>query len=484
MEVQIKKLPGDGNSNLCLISRDVYKSLRLKNETLYRIHFGQLSKECYFKVNKSKKQVCIPKNILNELVLWKGLKMNILIKGEDIFLGPIVGVFITPRFLSKLLKSNDISYKVKQHVYASLVEKCFCYYFSFEHVDLENKKVKGFTFNPILKKWVHRWFPMPNVVYDMGIIFHDEEMPLVDKVRSYFKNDPDTHLINTQKSFSKWRTYKRLSKYNEINHYIPYTEMYTGMDDVFSMLQKYKFIFLKSFYGTQGKDVLSIKQNDNRYKLNFNDRGIKELVLDDTKQLEEIVKNFINGEYFIIQQGIRLLKFNGRSLDFRVLIEKNEKGQWEAIYNHCRIAKNKLTITSQSQGGDFALYEQLYPLLKNSPYSKGYIPNNQELVDATIKIAYYIEKEFGPQGELGMDMAIDDEGKIWFIEVNARPFKDLDGTLVDLFGKAWGENAKLIKCTVPGLENPQEIFPQAISTFKYAKFLSGYNTSGKSSALE
>lgn len=34
-----------------------------------------------------------------------------------------------------------------------------------------------------------------------------------------------------------------------------------------------------------------------------------------------------------------------------------------------------------------------------------------------------LESEFGPFGETGVDLAVDESGKLWFIECNANPTK-------------------------------------------------------------
>ncbi|WML33594.1 YheC/YheD family protein [Clostridium sp. OS1-26] len=59
------------------------------------------------------------------------------------------------------------------------------------------------------------------------------------------------------------------------------------------------------------------------------------------------------------------------------------------------------------------------------------------------------EKEFGSFGEIGMDMAVDIYGDIWFIEANTRPDK----------------------LPIPRLCDHQEILAEAVNIFEYAKFL-------------
>ncbi|MGI6142823.1 MAG: YheC/YheD family protein [bacterium] len=61
----------------------------------------------------------------------------------------------------------------------------------------------------------------------------------------------------------------------------------------------------------------------------------------------------------------------------------------------------------------------------------------------------------GPFGELGLDLAIDEEGVIWFIEANTKPDKDL----------------------VVGLDNIDEIHSQYLAIFEYAGYLCGLHPS-------
>jgi len=164
--------------------------------------------------------------------------------------------------------------------------------------------------------------------------------------------------------------------------------------------------------------------------------------------LKEYIEIFIGDKPFIIQQGIRLLKFNGRNMDMRVLIEKDNQGKWNAIYNQARIAQGNFTITNCSAGGSIENYETIY-LYLNLIELCDYLPTDKKIREVTINIAKYIEKAFGSFGEIGMDIAIDESGRIWFIEANSKPDKDPE----------------------PNLEDTDGISPQFLSILEYSKFI-------------
>lgn len=110
------------------------------------------------------------------------------------------------------------------------------------------------------------------------------------------------------------------------------------------------------------------------------------------------------------------------------------------------MAKPGATITTI--GRNFKNYDQVYRYFRITRRSQS-IPANEKISQETIKIAKYIEKEFGPHGEIGMDMAVDRNGKIWFIEANAKPEK----------------------LPIPGLEDTEGVSPQFLATFQYATHL-------------
>ncbi|MDP4091432.1 MAG: YheC/YheD family protein, partial [Bacillota bacterium] len=136
--------------------------------------------------------------------------------------------------------------------------------------------------------------------------------------------------------------------------------------------------------------------------------------------------------------------------------------------NVCRLAKDKLTITNVDTGGEITTYEEIYPDLF---IQGGKVPDRDELEEAAASLASYIEEEFGPHGEIGMDIAIDIHGGIWFIEANARPGKFISPKMVDVFGKPW------MKSLNSRNKGDESILPMAASVFKYARFLFEKGTS-------
>jgi hypothetical protein len=462
MEIQVKEMIQVVNSNTCILPVDIFNAFNLSSDVMYNIHFGQLNQYAYILPGKTEAtSMFFSKLVFKELALFEDIKLNIKNINKDIYLGPVVGVFVTQVFFNKISEGNRHFY-AGQHICGGFAENCFVYYFSMENINWAQKKIYGYTILPSTEQGKKLWMPMPDILYDRAVGHNAEERPKADQVRKQFRNGYHIQCINNRNSLGKWQLYKALSKHPQVKKYIPETKRYTSFKDAILMLKQYEFIFLKSFYGSCGKEVLSIGKEDNRFKLNFYDNGLKIMTFDDIAKVEDFINNFTQGKKFIVQQGVRLLDFQGRKFDIRMLLQKDENGLWRSNLNACRIAKEKLNITNISAGGELATYEEIYPSLS---VNEGKVPSGDELVDAAVSLAIYIEKEFGAHGEIGMDMAIDVYGNIWFIEANARPDKFLNPTIVDAFGGSW------LKSLNSRYTDSKVIFPHAASIFKYAKLL-------------
>ena len=444
MEVQIQELKNMVDINICFMPNGIVDALKLSIEIPYKIHLGQNYEYSYVIPNEEfDKCMYLSKSLFKKLLLFEGITLNIWRNEDGIYLGPVVGMFVDHR-RTTAIRIGKPSFLIQKHAEAGSKTNCLSYYYSIEGINWNKGKIKGYTFVRSSNKWRYDWFPMPDVLYDKGKKFSIYQKPYVRYMRHQFRAN-EVHFINSKRHLGKWKVHECLSKYPDLTIYLPKTIIYRSFNDILSMLNEYKFVFVKASGGYQGKQVLSIEQIDKEYKLTFNKHGLKEIIFKEIEDVRMFTEKFVKGRQFVVQQGIRLIKYNGRNMDLRVLMMRDRQGKWEAVQHHCRIAKETYTITNCALGADCINYEEVYPFL-SSPFKRS-IPDKEELVNATLKILYYFEKEFGSFGEVGMDMAVDIYGDIWFIEANIRPDK------------------------MPSPYDLKELPAEVVNIFEYAKFL-------------
>jgi predicted ATP-grasp superfamily ATP-dependent carboligase len=88
-----------------------------------------------------------------------------------------------------------------------------------------------------------------------------------------------------------------------------------------------------------------------------------------------------------------------------------------------RVGKERAPITSTRSGSKVYRFEEFFYRILH--YRGEQIDELKSRVDKFLLMTYkYIEELYGTFGEIGIDFAIDNDGKIWFIECNAKPGKD------------------------------------------------------------
>ncbi|WP_438348346.1 YheC/YheD family protein [Paenibacillus sp. FA6] len=237
-----------------------------------------------------------------------------------------------------------------------------------------------------------------------------------------------------QRISSKWAKTKVLLQNEHISSHIPVTCKYSP-DALVRMLNEFTLVFLKPDIGTYGRGVLCIEQikpniMDPHDKLLLNDdhqvhTTIYELryatetqVITSINELHLRLKTHIHNGTYLIQQGIRLLRYNNCPFDLRILTQKSPNHQWITTGIIGRVAAPHKVITNHHSGGQCQTFETLM-----SPYKNTMEVFNlqQSLKKLGVSVAQQLQKKYPNIKELGLDIAIDNEDSFWILEVNTLP---------------------------------------------------------------
>ena len=136
------------------------------------------------------------------------------------------------------------------------------------------------------------------------------------------------------------------------------------------------------------------------------------------------IKPLLNNRIYIIQQGIPLLTYQTRGMDYRVLCHKNIQNNWNVTSVVARISAQDEFVSNIARGGE--LMSPVNALKDTLSISDAKVLISQ-MKDLAIETAMIIErKSQGITGELGIDIGIDKDGKPWLIEVNSKPSKSFE----------------------------------------------------------
>lgn len=366
-----------------------------------------------------------------------------------VVLGPVVSVFVNDRYFDALLE-QDPPRSAIELMKANRRAHALVYWFSSDQARLLSRRARGAILAPHDDKWRRLLLPMGDVLYDRGVNFAEEEKPAARYLRRQLAASDQVHFINRRDCFDKWWTHQALSSHKEVRPYLPETVRYQSVDDVMSFLGRMKTAYLKSFYGSGGSQVMVVERQAGGC-ICWHGAGARSEVAEDARHLAAIIDGFFGPRRLVVQQGIDLLQYNGRRIDNRVLLNKNGHGVWEAAYNQARLAQPDQRITNVSLGAEVHEFVPLVAAALGGSVSRAR-QLDEEMQRVAKMVAHCLESEYGPHGEIGIDLAVDRGLRIWFLEANAKPDKDPEPS-----------------------EGVKEVYPQFLNILEYARFLAGFH---------
>lgn len=339
---------------------------------------------------------------------------------------PVMAVLVNSLTIRNLRK--QIAHpRIRMLVEANIQVENILYFFSIKQVKLEKQRITGFYWDEQLNIWLLREYPFPDILYIRGGFGKEFTTTFVKLFKILQKRRGK--VINYPR-FNKWSLYQIMGNNPIMKEYLPETRTVQQPDDIVKMLRENNAVYLKSHLGRKGRHVMQVEViAEGLYRYNFfNDGRLTSKMVVGFQPLLSIIKDFFQKKSFLVQAPIRLIKYQERPVDMRADLQRNGNGDVEVVGIAVRLGKPGSPITTH---GDALRFDEFF--MDKMGYAKKNVKKlqlaaNQFLLD----VFEYIEKNYGEYVEMGIDFAIDQDEKIWFIEANSQ------STKVSL-GKAYGE---------------------------------------------
>lgn len=296
------------------------------------------------------------------------------------------------------------------------------YVFDPNDVDWSSLTTRGYTYRVPPAGGAGRWtadvFPLPDVVYNRILGRSRELSAPIRKVENLLRSLPDTAAFFNPGYFDKWQVSEALGRDPAIHGLVPRTLRATP-NSVHELLEGHGMVYVKPRDGFAGRGIIRVERvAPRRYRVTRLS-GVRPIrSLGDWPMVRRLVGTTARKTPCIVQQGVRLPVYRGRAFDLRAMVQKDESGAWCLTALVAKLAAPGGITTHIRTGGDALM---VGPVLAR--VFGGEAPQVRRRVEeAALAIAAALESGIGRElGELGMDLAVDREGRPWVLEVNAKP---------------------------------------------------------------
>ncbi len=404
MNVLIKRMPHLKQNQISL-SDSFLSQVANPRRTILKVGAWKKEVEVIFDSDLSNDTICLSTKLELPFILPDSISFEMKIHDGEINLGPVIA-FVAFKSMNgmkkKLLPKYEAYFQNYQEI-KGLIFICAANSFS-----TKTKTVKGYYYSPApLTKspWHYGVFPYP------GAIYRRKTIPR--RISRHISRTIGDRMFNTE-LFNKWDLWQTLSPYPELREHLPHTIKVETSGDLEKVLDTFDKVYLKRVNGLRGEGLLRGRKIKEGYR--FMNRFNKIVHVKSKEGLSDFIHNTLSGQQYIAQQAVPLT-YNERKVDFRVIMQKDYSKQWNCSAIIARLGrKGGIATNFTSSGyvlpGEKALCE-IFNLTEEEASLKV-----QNISDICKKACEMIDKSLGHYGDVGIDVIIDPQQKVWILEIN------------------------------------------------------------------
>lgn len=406
------------------VSDTLMKNLKLSGKKSVHLRFGGERVPATVKpINKAGKHLYLASGIRKGIKIPKagGVYLRSLQEGE-VQIGPLIGVLSDGPTSSTSNPFGSRTGFIKQLLrYGS--KQSYIFAFTPRDIQWESETVNGYFLNES-GKFIRKKVPLPDVVYNRLPSRRAETTSSINQLRERFirKKIP----FFNWSFFNKSDIYRLLERDPQVNRFVPESIMSPTPEQIKDLLDRHNLIYYKPNSGSLGNGIYRLSHvAKSGYYARYRKNGRNALLRFSSfgslmRTLQARHGRSLRG--YVAQQGIRLIEIDGCPIDFRFHMHKNGRNQWVVVGIGAKKAGRGSVTTHLKNGGSLLTPDQALgrtfgsradEVLKNAKavaitLAEGIEANHQHLI-----------------GEIGFDIGIDKDERIWMFEANAKPGRSI-----------------------------------------------------------
>jgi glutathione synthase/RimK-type ligase-like ATP-grasp enzyme len=291
-----------------------------------------------------------------------------------------------------------------------------CYRFLPSNINPLTLDVHGTRYDSKLQEWVKCDFPIPPLIYDRCFYGDDEHSKLCKPIVSWLKTREDITFLGY--GLPNKLDLFHILKDSPLSPYLPPSQSINGISHILNELNSKKRLIIKPINGSQGYGIYYLKKNDKNYHVKTEkNRKIISRIFPNEAKLTQWLLPLIRQRSYLLQPYLELTNVELRPFDIRILLQKNEHGNWIERGKGVRSGNSGGILSNLNAGGTVTDFDSWSSALSKT--QKEYI--SAELDFITKNLPPCLEKELLPLFELGIDIGVAKNGALWILDVNSKP---------------------------------------------------------------
>ncbi len=351
------------------------------------------------------KTIVLSERVVNILSIPVFLEYEMVLNKQTLIIGPFIGIlhsFIGDapvEFIEKSLYFIEHYKDIKGAILS----------FSFEDIVKNERKIKGYLYDPNQQKWILEMYPYPASIFKYAVL--EEEQLL------FLQNEFGKNFFNAYR-FDKWQMYSWLIHNTSLCAHLPQTILYTKPENIFYFLNEHTSIYIKPIYGYKGIGIIKVYKNNNLISaLLKQDEKIIKVEFNKIDNAHIFFDDYLTPGEYIIQKMLEITFEKNQVVDFRLILMKDQYGEWIDLGAYGRVGSSDNIVSNRSGGGkvekDCFVLEQIYKFSHNEA-----LAYRTQMSVMAVEAAKALDKLGLVMGRYGIDLAIDNNKNIWLIEMN------------------------------------------------------------------
>ncbi|ATH94917.1 endospore coat-associated protein [Bacillus glycinifermentans] len=278
--------------------------------------------------------------------------------------------------------------------------------------------VKALTYHPKSGQWNEVEREIPELIYDRCFYGRNQQSKKAKPIVEWLKKYPKTEFLGLGLP-EKWTVYNALKADPVLQAYLPPTSLAASAQTVLRRLAKEKSCILKPAYGSGGRGIIHLELSGKTVKAAYQ-VGKHKQIKSFSKQasFETWCKKVLQHRY-LLQTFLDIQDKDGYPCDIRLLLQKNGSGEWETVGKTVRRSYQHGLLTNLAEDSESVSFDSW---LSNVPKKRQAVLLD-DLDTIANAVPHALESGHGPLFELGLDICLTKDGKVWLLDVNSKPGK-------------------------------------------------------------